>query len=913
MATVRLIIRGQTLENPNSGFRVTLDARDFNHDDREGTLPPLPASLVEALEAWRSAYGAQEEVRSHCRIAPGAVTRRSIRDINQLAEVLEQNFNAWLRSTDRGWVRIRELLVCLAPQDPRLLLDCGNHSDLKRLPWQEWELFIDHYRRADAALRMVNDSRQPLPDYPLPRSTRVRILAVVGDCTGINATQDLACVTRLQSNDPKRVEVVSLWQPTPAELQQALEQSAGFHIFIYVGHSRSREDGQVGWLLLNPQDELSIRDFHRAMGQAIQRGLQLVILNSCDGLGLAQQLANLDLPYCLVMKEPVPDEVAVEFIDRFLRALLEEHQSLQGAVRQARHGLESFNSRYSQVTWLPTVCMKQNAPPLTWQALLSNKKLPRRTRSRSPMVPGISYSLMITILGLVAYLGYRSPSNQVPSQFQTVDTTKDLQEKLITDGTNPEFIGLKLSELSNGEDAKRAIEEFSSNNYQVAHNLFSQLFEKLRDEKDANREKDLNPGLPQFLIFSNNACVRQRQQFGQPIYTIVAAGPITDSQGREFPIGTQMLRGIAQVQDEAVKCDPDKRYPNSVPQVNLQVLVANDFNIPEQAGRLAEVLVADRDSSEPLAVVGHYISDATCEALRRGYSGAGIPLIVPLSTRSSLLGNCGGSQGDIFRNTSSTKIEASTIIKHIGSLVRQNSLPSQPRVAILYNREDGFSQDLFKQVNTLLQANDRIVSEGDWQLKDINDPEVFLQKPEVARADVLIVLADGKNTSKTSFNNAVELIKADKSNKVIYGSNPIYSTEVISDAKGISESLLTSLKDRLFIPTDWHKVCAPESFNTSSQRYWRGTVNRVTALSYEAVYVILAGLKPGITRGGLKAYLAGLDGADATKRVDSPIFTNKTISFDPDTGDRHEIQERVLTTVGDNPKDPFVVVEGRCP
>lgn len=410
MATVRLIIRGQTLENPNSGFRVTLDARDFNHDDREGTLPPLPTSLVEALEAWRSAYGAQEEVRSHCRIAPGAVTRRSIRDINQLAEVLEQNFNTWLRSTDRGWVRIRDLLVSLAPHAPRLLLDCGNHSDLKRLPWQEWEVFIDHYRRADAALRMVNDSRQPLPGYPLPRSARVRILAVVGDCTGINATQDLACITRLQSNDPKRVEVVSLWQPTPAALQQALEQSAGFHIFIYVGHSRSREDGQVGWLLLNPQDELSIRDFHRAMGQAIQRGLQLVILNSCDGLGLAQQLANLDLPYCLVMKEPVPDEVAVEFIDRFFRAFLEQHQSLQGAVRQARHGLESFNSRYSQVTWLPTVCIKQNAPPLTWQVLLNDSK----AQTSSPPAP-IAYIFLLGVVGLLGggvYYWYTSHKSQ---------------------------------------------------------------------------------------------------------------------------------------------------------------------------------------------------------------------------------------------------------------------------------------------------------------------------------------------------------------------------------------------------------------------------------------------------------------------------------------------------------------------
>ncbi|MFM7323433.1 MAG: CHAT domain-containing protein, partial [Nodosilinea sp.] len=574
MATVRLIIRGQTLENPNSGFRVTLDARDFNHDDREGTLPPLPTSLVEALEAWRSAYGAQEEVRSHCRIAPGAVTRRSIRDINQLAEVLEQNFNTWLRSTDRGWVRIRDLLVSLAPHDPRLLLDCGNHSDLKRLPWQEWEVFIDHYRRADAALRMVNDSRQPLPGYPLPRSARVRILAVVGDCTGINATQDLACVTRLQSNDPKRVEVVSLCQPTPAALQQVLEESVGFHIFIYVGHSRSRDDGQVGWLLLNPQDELSIRDFHRAMGQAIQRGLQLVILNSCDGLGLAQQLANLDLPYCLVMKEPVPDEVAVEFIDRFFRAFLQKHQSLQGAVRQARHGLESFNSRYSQVTWLPTVCMKQNAPPLTWQALLNNKKLPRRTRFGWPMVSVIGYSLTILGLGVVIYLGIYSPKDD--QEKLILATPKDLQEKLITDGTNPEFIGLKLSESSSGEDTKRATEEFSRRNYKVAQNLFSQVFKRLQDEKDENPNKGMNPVSPQLLIFSNNACVRQRQLAGQPIYTIVAAGPITDAQGKELSAGTEMLRGIAQVQDEAVKCDLGKKYPTNVPQVNLQVLVAND-------------------------------------------------------------------------------------------------------------------------------------------------------------------------------------------------------------------------------------------------------------------------------------------------------------------------------------------------
>lgn len=523
------------------------------------------------------------------------------------------------------------------------------------------------------------------------------------------------------------------------------------------------------------------------------------------------------------------------------------------------------------------------------------------------IVPLVGCSL-VALVGLVVFIRSQPDSPSPPEQPTSKESEKagidkvDIGKKLITYGENINFLGLGGSHK---DEINRAVQEFSKENYGDAQAAFYALFKDLKNDKD--------PRLPQFLIFSNNACVRERHQAGEPIYTIVAAGPITDSQGREFPIGTQMLRGVAQVQDEAVKCDPDRRYPSDVPQVNLQVLLADDLNIPEQAGRLAEVLVADQDKLEPLAVVGHYISDTTCEALRRGYSGAGLPLIVPLSTRTSLLESCGGLQGDVFRNTSSTKIEASTIIKHIDWLVRKNSLPSKPRVAILYNAEDGFSRDLFKQVNTLVQASDRVVSEGNWQLKDINDSEDFLQKPEVARADILIVLADGRNTDRSSFNNAVKLIQADNNNKIIYGSNPLYGIEVISDAKGISERLLARLKDRLFIPTDWHKVCAPESFDTSSQRYWKGTVNRVTASSYEAVYAILAGLKPGITRGGLKTYLAGLDGTDATKRVDSPIFINKTVSFDPVTGDRNEIQERVLTTIGDNPQDPFVVVDNRCP
>ncbi|NEQ88072.1 MAG: hypothetical protein F6K26_51420, partial [Moorea sp. SIO2I5] len=55
------------------------------------------------------------------------------------------------------------------------------------------------------------------------------------------------------------------------------------------------------WLELNELERISIDDFEIAFGKAIAKGLQLAIFNSCDGLGLAQQLAKLNLPRSIVL------------------------------------------------------------------------------------------------------------------------------------------------------------------------------------------------------------------------------------------------------------------------------------------------------------------------------------------------------------------------------------------------------------------------------------------------------------------------------------------------------------------------------------------------------------------------------------------------------------------------------------
>jgi len=74
--------------------------------------------------------------------------------------------------------------------------------------------------------------------------------------------------------------------------------------------SGSFQNDRGGFLELNQQDSITIDDLKESLRTAISHGLQLVIFNSCDGLGLAKQLEDLHLPQMIVMRERVPDEVA---------------------------------------------------------------------------------------------------------------------------------------------------------------------------------------------------------------------------------------------------------------------------------------------------------------------------------------------------------------------------------------------------------------------------------------------------------------------------------------------------------------------------------------------------------------------------------------------------------------------------
>ncbi|QSJ16066.1 substrate-binding domain-containing protein [Nostoc sp. UHCC 0702] len=367
MAIVNLKLRG----NSQEGFLVILRAKNLE-EETEGFLPPLLPELESSFNQWQLAYRQIEAVRSCIAPAPGIrLTPKKATNYSHAEHTVavKDYLNQWLNSGDSRWRPIRDRLIAIAQQlhrsneEIRVIIDAKD-IDLRRLPWQEWNLFEEHYPHTEVALsapKNVNQQRNQL----IPKSQNIRILVAVGRSDGINTKDDLKVIQELEKDG---VEVVCLMQPSRKELCDALWDEQGYHIFVFTGHSGSQEDGQIGWIEVNENDSLSIEEFKEALKQAIHKGLQLAIFNSCDGLGLANQLAQLHLPQIIVMREPVPDMVAVEFLKYFFQEFT-RNNSLFTSVQKARKRLEHFKSDYPGAIWLPTICIEPNVEPLTWQGL----------------------------------------------------------------------------------------------------------------------------------------------------------------------------------------------------------------------------------------------------------------------------------------------------------------------------------------------------------------------------------------------------------------------------------------------------------------------------------------------------------------------------------------------------------------
>jgi CHASE2 domain-containing sensor protein len=160
-------------------------------------------------------------------------------------------------------------------------------------------------------------------------------------------------------------DVVFLVEPTRQQVYDRLWEET-WDLLFFAGHSSSEQ--QQGRLYLNPTESLTLEELRFGLQRAIARGLQLTIFNSCDGLGLAYELERLHVPQSIVMREPVPDRVAQEFLKRFLNTFA-TGASLHTSVRQARESLQGLEGEFPAASWLPIVFQNPAVPSLTWKGL----------------------------------------------------------------------------------------------------------------------------------------------------------------------------------------------------------------------------------------------------------------------------------------------------------------------------------------------------------------------------------------------------------------------------------------------------------------------------------------------------------------------------------------------------------------
>ncbi len=367
-----------------TGYAAAVQISDEGMAPRVETqayLPPAP-DLPALYRQWQQSYwqlGLSYRLEAH-----GGVTNVSaIADTEAcltLSRQLRDRIHHWLNGDDFRPIR-EKLLEQLNTHDTVRFLLQTQDPLLQRLPWYELE-FYERYRLAEVGICAL-DYQQT--SYQGTRSAKVRILAVIGDATGLNTQIDQALLKNLPD-----AEIHFLKEPNRETFNRCLWDAKGWDILFFAGHSNSRIDCHPdhaeggGEILLNATDRLTIPQLKHALKKAIERGLNTAIFNSCDGLGLAADLADLHIPQVLVMREPVPDLVAHAFLQGFLESFA-AGDPFYVAVREAREKLQGLEARFPCATWLPVIVQNPAETPPTWQSLQG--QTPVQT---PPVLPGRS-------------------------------------------------------------------------------------------------------------------------------------------------------------------------------------------------------------------------------------------------------------------------------------------------------------------------------------------------------------------------------------------------------------------------------------------------------------------------------------------------------------------------------------------
>lgn len=399
-------------------------------------------------------------------------------------------------------------------------------------------------------------------------------------------------------------------------------------------------------------------------------------------------------------------------------------------------------------------------------------------------------------------------------------------------------------------------------NYVKAYEAFEAAWQQQRD--------------PETLIYKNNAWIKAYGINNKPTYTIAVAAPIS-TPDRDPNLGLQVLRGIAQAQDAAIREQ----------KLNLQVLIADDGNQAKQAVAVANALVKKPGL---IAVLGHYASEVTLPTLPI-YQDHGLVLVSGTTTATDLSAQSNNPNHVFFRTPNTTKQQSQALIDYL-----KKQAPNQ-KFAVFYNQGDNnaFSKSTRDEFVKLLPPQQVIQPDFDLSERLFNETRI-LETITAKGATAMLICPDG-HTNADTFKNALNLIAENKSKLWVVGCNTLHSIDLLKQAG-------QEASQRFVISVLWNPMRSTDrDFPGKAETLWKGPVSSITASVYDAGQVLITALQQNPTdRQALRAILA------------YPSFSAQgasgTISFaGSDRKESSTVLEKVVPTCANATQYRFVSVD----
>lgn len=867
----------------NRGFpSVRIEIFDNNNSllmTLKGSLPSV-TEVIELYNEWQQYYNVfcscnREDKNEELEIElVDGVNRFSRIDFDFLSEELRREINKWFDFEYFQNIE-RELRTKLDSTEQIIFLIEIDEILLKRIPWHLWS-FFDSYPNAEIVLSTSESQKIP---SQINRK-KPRILVILGDDTGIDIQKDKEHLEKILMD----VDFCFLDKDNKlsrANLFEHLSDSKGWDILFFAGHSSN------GNIKINSEEILTIKELRNALKKSLTNGLKLAIFNSCDGLILGENLLDLNFPQVIVMREPISDNVAHEFLKNFLSEFY-AGKSLYLSVREAREKLQGLEDKSPYASWLPVIFKNPTENILTWQKLpgvieqqqeefkkqQEEFKKQQEKIKRKKLILGVGGVVLTIFMGILGYKAISKPAligDHLSIGEEILDETfipypKKKAVELVAECHQPSINYLNILDEQTRKKWQGCI--FTKSNYEEAVKLFKESW---------NVNKD-----PETLIYLNNALLEAK---GQKAYTIAVVIPILrneDSSFKNANLAQTLLRGIAQYQteinlglfdadDPLLKDFPGKDLSNITKGgvkngIGLKVIIADDANKTNQTEYIAQKLSRQPDV---LGVVGSYASDMSVKS-------------VPIYAKNKLvLISSGTTTTEFTEKPSDFFFRVVNNNKDYAKIQSQYLIDKKyKKIAIFYNPQSPFSYNLWRDFQEIF-INGEIVMNGDLSNSEFDHEKIIqdIDKIDKSNETVLMLIADGQVTN--SFDRAIELVKENNGKRLIISSWSLHRPQTLALEK-------IELFEKFVMISPLNLSSATDFIDHSDQKLWDQTqtwdqtTDAITVLTYDATLTLIEAFRQqeNPTREGTQKILADDDfkAEGATGEI----------KFCPQNGDRQD-------------------------